>query len=129
MKLTKTNKKLDDNICKALTLACESSLHDFSGFVWLTHRVNYTNFPASLVVTCVFTQYEDIAAMQNQQRDKVLRQIIQTHLLKIGVVLKNINNTVRFDSEEACLKQHNGKWESRLAITINKQKANTKRLH
>jgi hypothetical protein len=129
MKLTKTNKKLDDNICKALTLACESSLHDFSGFVWLTHRVNYTNFPASLVVTCVFTQDEDIAAMQNQQRDKVLRQIIQTHLLKIGVVLKNINNTVRFDSEEACLKQHNGEWESRLAITINKQKANIKRLH
>ena len=129
MKLTKTNKKIDANICKALTLACDFSIHQIPGFLWLTHRVNYTHFPASLVITCVFASEHDIDAAQNKQLDKVLRQTIQTHLLKVGVVLKNINNTVRFDSEEACLKQHNGEWESRLALTINKQKANTKRLH
>jgi hypothetical protein len=129
MKLTKTNKKIDDNICKALTLACESSLHQFSGFLWLTHRVNYTNFPASLVVTCVFAHDEDIAIMQNQQLDKVLRQTVQTHLLKIGIVLKNIHNTVRFDSEEACLHQHGGEWDNRLALSSVKQNVNAKRLH
>jgi hypothetical protein len=118
--LTKTNKKIDANICKALTLACESSLHTVPGFLWLTHRVNYTNFPGSLVVTCVFSSNNDITAMQNQQFDQVLRKTIQTHLLKTGVVLKNINNGVRFDSEEACLQQHNGDWESRLiSTTVN----------
>ena len=67
--------------------------------------------------------------MQNQQVDQVLRKTIQTHLLKVGVVLKNINNGVRFDSEEACLQQHNGDWETRLISTTIKFKANTKRLH
>jgi hypothetical protein len=74
MKLTKTNKKIDANICKALTLACDFSMHQIRGFLWLTHRVNYTNFPASLVVTCVFSSEQDIAAAHKKELDKVLRQ-------------------------------------------------------
>lgn len=129
MKLTKTNKKIDANICKALTLACDFSLHQIPGFLWLTHRVNYTNFPASLVVTCVFASEQDITDANDKQLDKVLRKTVQNHLLKLGIVLKNINSAVCFDSEEACLTQHNGEWERRLALTINTQKAKPKPLH
>lgn len=105
MKLTKTNQKIDNNICKALTIACENSLLKVSGFVWLTHRVNYTHFPESLVVTCVF--------------DK--------ELLKVGVVLKNIKQQVHFDSEEACLREHQGDWAQRLELNKLKQKPNASR--
>ncbi len=129
MKLSKTNQKIDNNVCKALTIACESSLHEIAGFVWLTHRANYTNFPASLVVTCVFNTDEDIKIMQAQQQDAVLRLTIQKQLLKVGVVVKNINQCIRFDSEQACLAQHDGQWSDRLALTMSKQKPINKRRH
>ena len=126
MKLNKTSQKIDNNICKALTIACEDTLHEVSGFEWLTHRASYTNFPASLVVTCVFNTDADIEAMQAKQQDEFLRHNIQKQLLKVGVVVKNINHAVRFDSEEACLRQHQGQWPERLALNISKQKPTNK---
>ena len=129
MKLSKTNQKIDNNICKALTIACESSLHEVAGFLWLSHRANYTNFPGSLVVTCVFNTDEEVATMKAAQQDELLRAAIQKQLLKIGVVVKNIKQCVRFDSEQACDRQHDGQWAERLALSIVKQKPIKKRLH
>ena len=88
MKLNKTSQKIDNNICKALTIACESSLHEVPGFVWLTHRANYTNFPASLVITCVFELESEIEAMKEQQQDDLLRNAILKQLVKVGVVVE-----------------------------------------
>jgi len=122
VKLNKTSQKIDNNVCKALTIACEASLHEVLGFVWLTHRANYTNFPASLVITCVFETEAEIEVMKVQQQDKLLRDIIQKQLLKVGVVVKNIRQQVHFDSEEACQQQHKGEWQQRLALSITKQK-------
>ncbi len=129
MKLSKTNQKIDNNVCKALTIACESSLHDVPGFVWLTHRANYTNFPGSLVITCVFNTDEEVAAMKAQQQDELLRLSIQKQLVKVGVVVKNIKQCVRFDSEQACQLQHSGEWAVRLALSVVKQKPNARRVH
>jgi len=127
MKLSKTNQKIDNNVCKALTIACESSLHKIVGFTWLTHRANYTNFPASLVITCVFNTDEEVIVMKATQQDEILRASIQKQLLKIGVVVKNIKQCVRFDSEEACILQHDGQWSERLALAKVKQKPNAGR--
>jgi hypothetical protein len=129
MKLSKTNQKIDNNVCKALTIACESSLHEVAGFAWLTHRANYTNFPGSLVVTCVFNTDEEITAMKALQQDELLRAAIQKQLLKIGVVVKNIKHCVRFDSEQACDRQNDGQWADRLALSVVKQKPTKQRLH
>tara|TARA_B110000467_G_C18088111_1_gene350366 strand:- start:107 stop:508 length:402 start_codon:yes stop_codon:yes gene_type:complete len=125
MKLNKTSQKIDNNICKALTTACESSLHEVPGFLWLTHRANYTNFPASLIVTCVFNNQTEIEEIKIQQQDIILRNTIQKQLLSVGVVVKNIKQQVHFDSEEACLQQHDGEWSQRLAIKVIKQKPNS----
>jgi hypothetical protein len=129
MKLSKTNQKIDNNVCKALTIACESSLHDVAGFVWLTHRANYTNFPASLVITCVFNTEEEIEAMKTLQQDETMMATIQKQLLKVGVVVKNIKKSVHFDSEQACQAKHDGRWDDRLALRIVKQKPNARRVH
>jgi hypothetical protein len=126
MKLTKTTQKLDNNICKALTIACENSLHKIAGFCWLTHRANYTNFPASLIVTCVFNTEEDIEIMKANDLATGFKQDIQTQLLKIGVILKNMNQNIHFDSEEACEIHHKGQWDERLKLSVNKQKPNIK---
>ena len=122
MKLTKTTKKLDDNICKALTIACDDSLHVIEGFAWLTHRANYTNFPASLIVTCVFETNDDIQKMQDTDLASEFRKNIQKQLLKVGVIIKNISKNIHFDSEEACNTHHQGQWNERLKINISKQK-------
>jgi len=122
MKLTKTTKKLDDNVCKALTIACDDSLHVIEGFAWLTHRANYTNFPASLIVTCVFETEVDIQKIQNTDQANEFRKSIQKQLLKVGVIIKNINKNIHFDSEEACNIYHQGLWSERLKISTSKQK-------
>jgi hypothetical protein len=122
MKLNKTTQKLDNNVCKALTIACESSLHEINGFRWLTHRANYTNFPASLVVTCVFENDAAVLAIKAEKVDEQLRKTIQKQLLKVGVVLKNVRQNVHFDSEEACQREHQGQWADRLQLNIVKQK-------
>jgi hypothetical protein len=122
MKISKANQKLDNKVCKALTLACESALHNIAGFSWLTHRVSYTSFPGSLVVTCVFNTDEDIAAMLALKQEEILRATIHKQLLKVGVVVKNIKQCVRFDSEQACEREHGGQWDDRLALDIPKYK-------
>ena len=127
MKLNKTTQKLDNNVCKALTIACESSLHDVTGFCWLTHRANYTNFPASLIVTCVFNTDAEVTTMKSDKLDDVLRQTIQKQLLKVGIVLKSVRQNVHFDSEEACQREHQGQWADRLQLNIVKQKPNKSR--
>ena len=122
MKLNKTTQKIDNNVCKALTIACEDFLHEIDGFNWLTHRANYTNFPASLVVTCIFDIDAEVIAAKENKLDDVLRDVIQKQLLKVGVVLKNVRQNVHLDSEESCLREHNGQWPERLKLRVNKQK-------
>jgi hypothetical protein len=130
MKLNKASQKIDNNICKALTIACESALHEVSGFSWLTHRANYTNFPASLVITCVFETEAEIEEMKRQEKDDLLRNAILKQLVKVGVVLKKAKQQIHFDSEEACLQHDQGKWPQRLALPTVKQKPNeARRLH
>lgn len=126
MKLNKTTKKIDDNIVRALTIVCEQAKNEIDGFIWLTHRANYTNFPASLVVTCVFDIDAEITALKENLLDAQLSNSIQKQLLKIGIILKNIKQNVHFDSEEACLRENQGQWEDRLRLLKMKQKPNTK---
>lgn len=126
MKLNKTTKKIDDNICKALTIACEDAKDHIDGFIWVTHRANYTNFPASLIVTCVFDIDEEVQALAGKKQDVQLINNIQKQLLKVGIVIKNIRQNVHFDSEESCLREHQGTWENRLKIPVTKQKPNAR---
>lgn len=114
--MNKTVKKLDQNVIKALTTVCENAKLQVNGFEWLTHTANYANFPASLVITCVFDNRQSIETAKLNQQDKILRKLIQTQLLKTGVLLKDVRRHVLFDSEEACDLEHNGNWNKRLAV-------------
>lgn len=97
---SKTQKKIDNNIRLALTDACELFLDDISGFQWLTHQANYSNFPASLSITCVFdTDENQKQACQNGNSTK-MQNLIQAKLLKIGVKLKSPKQQVIFEYEE-----------------------------
>ncbi|MFT6776117.1 MAG: hypothetical protein ACJAV1_000026 [Paraglaciecola sp.] len=114
--MNKTVKKLDNNVVKALTIACEVAKQDIVGFEWLTHSANYSHFPESLVITCVLDKSRSIDVMLVNEQDVELRKQIQKQLLKAGVLLKNVRRHVFFDSEQACSLEHNGDWKRRLAV-------------
>ncbi|BFM14636.1 hypothetical protein R50073_08190 [Maricurvus nonylphenolicus] len=109
---SKTEKKIDSNICRALNNVCEQTLDDTPGFQWLTHQANYTNFPASLLVTCVFDTEASLSAVDKNK----LQARIQSALLKIGVKFKTVGKQVVLDSEEACERDNNGSWDDRLSF-------------
>lgn len=110
-----TVKKLDDNVIKALTRVCEEAKAYIEGFAWLTHRADYSNFPGSLVVTCVFVDEQQLDAAKSKQQDALLRKSVHKQLLKAGILLKDPRRHVFFDSEEACQAAHRGDWEQRLS--------------
>ncbi|MFT4810781.1 MAG: hypothetical protein ACJAXM_000775 [Arenicella sp.] len=114
--MNKTVKKLDNNVVKALTIVCENAKQDIIGFEWLTHSANYANFPGSLVITCVLDNSESLDSMIASEQDKGLRKQIQNQLLKSGILLKDVRRHVFFDTEQACLLEHNGDWKRRLAV-------------
>lgn len=111
---SKTEKKIDNNIRVTLTAVCEQLLKDIPGFKWLTHQANYTNFPASLLITCVFeTEQDKNTAEQNGDKSKI-EKLIQAKLLRAGIKFKAIGKQVVLDSEEACELHNNGDWALRL---------------
>ena len=112
--MNKTVKKLDNNVVKALTIACEIAKQEIVGFEWLTHSANYSNFPASLVITCVLDNQQSLDAMLVNQHDERVRKLIQKQLLKAGILLKDVRRHVFFDNEQACISQIGGDWTSRL---------------
>lgn len=94
--MKKTDKKIDNALISALTAVCEQASEEFDGFKWLTHLVNYRDFPRSLVVVCVFDTNEHLARARND----VLRTMIRDKLASIDVPLADIARQVRFDTEE-----------------------------
>lgn len=112
--MQKTVKKLDDNVVKALTKACEVAKERVPGFKWLTHTASYDRFPGSLGVICVFDTDAAIVQAQQAELDVYLRRLIQGQLLKVGIKLKDARHHVRLDSEQACQAQNKGNWAQRL---------------
>jgi len=113
--MKKTVKKLDNNVIRALTIVCENAKESVPGFEWLTHRARYDQFPGSLVVTCVFADYDSQIKALEEKKDLYLCKRIQIQLLKVGIVLKNTRNLVRLDNEQDCLRDNQGDWARRLS--------------
>jgi len=112
--MTKTEKKIDNNLCKILTDVCETAKDEIQGFQWLTHQVNYNNFPETLKLTCVFDSNADIAALMTSKQDVRLQTLLTQALLSMDVKLKKSNKHIKFDSEENCNRDHGGNWDKRL---------------
>lgn len=112
--MRKTDKKLDNQIRTALTEVCDVALRDINGFQWLTHLVNYSNFPQSLRIVCVFDTNDSLSRLSTSHSKDELLSLIQKNLNQVNVHLKKVATHVAFDSEENCDKEHNGKWADRL---------------
>lgn len=112
--MRKSDKKIENQLRIALTEVCDSALKNINGFVWLTHLVNYSNFPTSLKVICVFDTNDNLSSFIDSNSCHDLGCLIQKKLFEIGINLTNITSQISYDTEEDCEKNHNGKWADRL---------------
>lgn len=116
MPLTKRQQAaLERELASTLTEACEAAKARLEGFCWLTHEVDYTAFPASLVVVWVF----DTQACKEQAlaagEGGWMVELTAWALEEAGVALEPVAAHVFFDSEEQCRRVSGGDWARRLA--------------
>lgn len=111
--MRKTDKKIDNQLRDILTDVCDDALKEFTGFQWLTHVVNYANFPNSLKVICVFDTNLNLNSFMSATDRNVLTILIKKKLFEINIDINS--NHILFDTEENCTKSNNGKWADRLA--------------
>lgn len=112
--MRKTDRKIDNQLRLVLTDVCEITLKEINGFQWLTHLVNYSNFPKSLKVVCVFDTNGNLSSFISKDGKKDLTSLIQAKLHEVDVIVKNVTDHIFYDTEENCEKEHNGKWAERL---------------
>lgn len=112
--MRKTDKTLENTIVKVLTQVCEESLKTIDGFQWLTHVVNYKNFPQSLTVICIFQSQQQMTTLLNSPQYEDLINNIIRQLSAAGIQLPKKQKHIKFDSEEACNLHHGGNWANRL---------------
>ncbi|XQW86231.1 Fis family transcriptional regulator [Thalassotalea piscium] len=111
--MRKTDKKIDNQLRNLLTDVCDFATDSVDGFEWLTHRVNYSKFPESLHIVCIFDTYKNLGDYKLLD-DKLLAPLIQAKLNTMGIKFKDISAHVSYDCEEYCLKDHDGNWAKRL---------------
>ena len=112
--MRKTDKKTDNQLRVALTDVCEIALKEIEGFQWLTHTVNYDNFPKSLKVICVFDTKANVHTFMKSSKGQALNTLIQSKLEGLNIRFKNIDKHVSYDSEEACDEEYGRNWANRL---------------
>jgi hypothetical protein len=131
LSMKKTDKALEKALIATLTTVCEQALGAFDGFLWLTHQVNFNDYPRSLRVICVFETRAQVSTLlgssvqsfQSQSQDlskdtsgrALLSNLITDELHEAGIYLADKRTQIKFDSEEACLVEHEGKWTRRLS--------------
>ncbi|GGQ12821.1 Fis family transcriptional regulator [Shewanella litoralis] len=113
--MRKTDKKIDNQLRQSLTEVCDHALAAYAGFEWLTHTVDYNTFPKSLRIVCVFDTEALLTQLNHNGHKLELLQLIKGTLAKDGIVLNNIEQHVKFDTEAACAQQHHGNWALRLS--------------
>jgi hypothetical protein len=109
--MRKTDKKVDNQLREVLTDVCQTALEEFAGFQWLTHLVDYSAFPESLKVICVFDTNDNLNSFIETNGRAEFGTLIRKKLFEINIDSSHIS----YDSEENCNISNNGKWADRLA--------------
>ncbi len=117
--MRKTDKKIDKQLRFVLTEVCETALEEYAGFEWLTHVVNYSHFPNSLRVVCVFDTNENLENFMIDNHHQALNAFVQKKLVDIGINIKNFGDHISYDTEENCDKCDDGRWAVRLKKSCN----------
>ena len=108
--LKRNEKKIENSIIKAMNDVCETLKLKYNGFVWLTHFVNYSNFPQSLKIVFVFDNSQSLEKAKNKALFKTIFLLTESHLKRESVSVKNIDKAVFFDTEENGANFNDANW-------------------
>ena len=97
--MKKTDKKREKSIVQGLTQVCEITKNEVGGFEWLTHTIDYDDFPNSLMVHCIFTSNVSIKQVIHSGQDETIFKLICDELVLIDINFKDISNHVTFDAK------------------------------
>lgn len=97
--MRKTDKKLEKKIFQALTNVCETVKVEVQGFEYLTHEVNYKQFPESLSVICFFATKAELNQAQQDNQDQFIFALIKNELVQINIRFDDIKRHVFFDTK------------------------------
>ncbi|HBZ93652.1 MAG TPA: hypothetical protein DEO91_08075 [Pseudomonas sp.] len=90
---------IERELIRALTLACETAKSEVVGFQWLTHDVDYEQFPQSLVVTWVFdTEANKARALASADKARMLALTLAA-FDEVGISVARIADHVAFSVE------------------------------
>ncbi|MFA0027358.1 Fis family transcriptional regulator [Vibrio breoganii] len=95
--MRKTDKKIENRIRSVLTEVCEDTLKGYDGFLWVTHTVNYSSFPQSLKIVCVFDTNQDRANFLAGEGQLNVSTTIQKAFVQIGIQLKNVDKQISYE--------------------------------
>lgn len=98
--MRKSDKKLDNQIRKALTALCEDTFKDLTGFCFVTHTVNYQKFPQTLQVACVFEDAQALLNFKNSEHFLTTRTQIENALKQIKINIAAIKECVIFITKQ-----------------------------
>lgn len=112
----KASVRMERQLTKALTDACEAAKPILPGFAWLTHLVDYRRFPESLRVIWVFKTQADLARALKGDGRRRMRELTDAAFFDAEIEIADLDAHLDADSEEECRRVHGGDWERRLAI-------------
>lgn len=112
--MRKSDKKIENQIRGVLTDVCEDTLKGYEGFLWVTHTVNFSSFPQSLKIVCVFDTNQDRANFLESNGQNQVSAVVQNAFNQVGIKLKNADKHISYDTQENCDRDHQGKWNLRL---------------
>ena len=98
---SKVQKRSDKSVQLTLAAVCEQAQGEMTGLQRLTHQANYSDFPASLLISCVFNTEDECLQAEQLGHTHTLQKLIQNRLLKIGVKLSAIDRQISFETEES----------------------------
>ena len=112
--MRKSDKKIENQIRDVLTDVCEDTLKGYDGFLWVTHTINFSSFPQSLKIVCVFDSNQNRTNFLEAYGQHKVASVIQNAFNQVGIKLKSIDKHLSFDTQENCDRDHQGKWNLRL---------------
>lgn len=98
MKLTKTCRKLDGYTQKAVAIVEQQAKEDIAGFISLSYTASFNNFPASLRVTCLFTDNNALEAAKAAGAEQLLQKRLHKQMFKVGFILKDARQNIILQS-------------------------------
>lgn len=98
--MKKSDKKIENAIVKALNNVCETLTVESDGFCWLTHFVDYSNFPQSLKLVCVYETNQSLEAARNNAIVHSVLELTESRLKHEGVFIQASDKAIFFDTVE-----------------------------